>query len=862
MTPVQTETKPAARPAEQRPARWPNWLKPQLLPLLVLIISMGSTYWLWKNAQQNVEQDLQASFDFRVREVTGSIEQRMKSYEQVLRGVDGLFGHDDDLNREGFRYYIDKLRLQENYPGIQGVGFSKIVPAAQKEKHIAALRKEALADYAIKPDGQRDVYSPIVYIEPFTGVNQHTLGFDPYASPISRTAMERARDLNKPIISRVMKLAQDSGKAEQAGFIMYLPVFRIDAPKSSFADRRANITGWAYSSFRMSNLMEGILGERADDIAVQIYDGEVISRDALMYDVSGSAVGSAGSLPSMSATHYIGVGGHTWTLVIKSLPGFEAQIDTDKPGFIAKIMLGGSLLLALLSWLFVHGRARAVEDAGKLAVAQASYRSMFDNALDAVLLLHDNVIIDCNAPAQTLFGYRREQIVGQTPVRFSSTAQANGQPSSDLGSKIEDSVEKGEPIFEWLFRRYDGALIYCDVAVRRMVVGDEALVLTNVHDITGRKKAEQEIKRTSSELEAILQSALVGICYISERRHQWVNNKFADMMGYAPEELIGQPTLIHFPNEESWTAIGDLAYPVIAQGQSFSIDWQMKRKDGSLFWAELFGKSVDDQDPGKGSIWTYLDITHRKQAEEEIRAALAQQKELYHLKSRFVSMTSHEFRTPLATIMSSAELLKYYSDKMPAEERAEVIDSIEKAVKRMTRMLEDILTIGKVDADKIEFRPAPLPLRNFCESLVKEIPLTIETSAREKCVIDLQIVGDCGEVIFDENLLHHIFTNLLTNAVKYSPAGGTVFFGVVCRSKEIEFTVADQGIGLPGDDVAHLFETFYRASNVGNISGTGLGLAIVKRAVELHSGTIKVDSILGTGTRFVVTLPTTQPSPS
>jgi signal transduction histidine kinase len=178
----------------------------------------------------------------------------------------------------------------------------------------------------------------------------------------------------------------------------------------------------------------------------------------------------------------------------------------------------------------------------------------------------------------------------------------------------------------------------------------------------------------------------------------------------------------------------------------------------------------------------------------------------------------------------------------------------------MTRMLEDILTIGKVDADKIKFRPELLPLRKFCEGLVSEIPLLLEDADKGKCVIELQIIGDSGEVHFDERLLHHIFGNLLSNAFKYSPAGGKVFFGVVCRPSEIEFTVADQGIGLPGEDVAHLFETFYRASNVGNIAGTGLGLAIVKRSVELHNGTIKVDSILGTGTRFVVTLPTAAPT--
>lgn len=849
----------ASRPdgfSNERAATRRGWLNPLWLPVAVLIVSLGSTAWVWRNAQENATRDLQATFDFRVREVSGSIEQRMKSQEQILRGVSGVFGHGSKLDRDGFRQYIEALRLPENYPGIHGVGFALIVPLAGKETHTALLRKEGFTHYAIKPDGKRDVYSPIIYIEPFSGSHESALGFDPYTSPILRTAMERARDLNKPIVSRLITLTQEPGKIEQPGFMMYLPVFSTNAAHRTFADRRANTAGWVFTSFRMSELMDGILGERTDDIAIQIYDGEVINSDALMYDVSNAITDRKSSVVPLKATHHMGIGGHTWTLVIKTLPGFEAQVDSDKPGLITRIMLGSSFLLALLTWIFIQGRTRALEDAGKLATAKASYQSMFDNALDAVFLLRDNVIVDCNGRGQTLLGCPREQIIGQTPVYFSPLLQPDGQASSERACEIKNRLATGEQFFEWQFQRRDESTVFCDIALRQMLIGDEMLYLANVHDISERKKAEQEIKRTSSELEAILQSALVGICFITNRHHQWVNKKFATMMGYEPEELIGQSTRIHFPDESSWQLIGDLAYPVMAQGKPFSTDWQMRRRDGSLFWAELFGKPVDENDSSKGSIWTYLDITHRKQAEAEIRAALEQQKELYQLKSRFVSMTSHEFRTPLATIMSSAELLKYYSDRMPAEERTEVIDSIEKAVKRMTKMLEDILTIGKVDADKIEFHPELLPLQKFCEDLVSGIPLLLEASDRAKCRINLQVIGNIGELRFDEKLLHHIFDNLLSNAVKYSPAGGTVLFTVASRPQAVEFTVADQGIGLPADEVEHLFETFYRASNVGSIAGTGLGLAIVKRAVDLHGGTITVDSVLGAGARFVVTLPT------
>ncbi len=841
--------------APHRPAAWRR-LPPQLLPVLVLLVTMSITYWLWRAAQQDTFDDMQTRFDYRVREVAAALEQRMNTYEQVLRGVDGMYANVEGAGRKELVRYLEKLKLEENYPGIQGVGISLRVLPQQREQHTAAQRRTGLAKYAITPEGEREVYSPVIAIEPLPENGINTIGFDPYTVQISRTAMERSRDLDKPIISRMIKPSQEAGKDGQVGFIMYLPMYKPGHAHQSVSERRANIIGWAYAEFRMGRLLEGILGGRTDDISIRIHDGEIASRDTLMYDSGGGSTTAGAGGIRLTTTRYVEVGGHTWATEIRSLPGLEAQMDIGKPMMIARIGLGSGLLLAVLSWLFLHGRVRALQDAAKLAAAEASYQSMFENAQDAVFLLRDNIFIDCNPRAEILFGCKREQIIGEGPEGFSPQIQPDGSLSSDSVRKNVRLAYDGEqPFFEWLHLRDDGSSVYCDIALRRVMIGGEALILANVRDINDRKKAEDEIKRTSAQLEAILQNALVGICYVVDRRHQWMNSKFAEMMGFAPEELIGQQTLIHFPDEKSWIDIGKAAYPVIEQGKPFSADWQLKRKDGTVFWAQLFGKCVDPTDLSRGSIWTYLDISGRKQAEDEIKAALEKQKELNQLKSRFVAMTSHEFRTPLATIQSSAELLKYYSDKMPAEERQEVICSIEVAVKRMADMLENILVIGKVDAAKTEFQPAWAPLKPFCERLVREIQITADQAAQNKCRLSFQMLGDSGPRLFDERLLHYILGNLLSNAVKYSPNGGEIFFGVVCRPESTEFTVADQGIGMAQNDVAHLFETFYRASNVGNISGTGLGLAIVKRSVDLHGGSVKVDSILGTGTRFVVTLP-------
>ncbi|OYV02197.1 MAG: hypothetical protein CFE45_01435 [Burkholderiales bacterium PBB5] len=277
---------------------------------------------------------------------------------------------------------------------------------------------------------------------------------------------------------------------------------------------------------------------------------------------------------------------------------------------------------------------------------------------------------------------------------------------------------------------------------------------------------------------------------------------------------------------------------------------------GRTFPIELAITRVSLNDPEKFEFCAFLrDITQRRQAEEEIRTSLEKQRELNQLKSRFVSMASHEFRTPLATILSSTDLLEHYYTKLPDHERTELFGAVALAVKRMTKMLEDILVIGKDEEERMEFNPQPLALDAFCESLVQEQRAELIAAGPLRHTLNMSVHGSQLHARFDDKLMRHIFGNLLSNALKYSPAGGTVDFDVRADAHAFHFAVRDQGIGIPEADVPRLFETFHRATNVGNIVGTGLGLAIVKRSVDLHGGTIGVRSTLGQGTVFTVTLP-------
>ena len=236
--------------------------------------------------------------------------------------------------------------------------------------------------------------------------------------------------------------------------------------------------------------------------------------------------------------------------------------------------------------------------------------------------------------------------------------------------------------------------------------------------------------------------------------------------------------------------------------------------------------------------------------------AMAQQMELNALKSTFVSMTTHEFRTPLATILSSYELLQDYNDRMSPAARADTLESIAKAARRMVTMLDQVLTLGKADAKLLEFNPRPLNLPAFCLQLRDEALAGLAAHPSEHAeplTVHLELTQDT--VLADEKLLRHILGNLLSNALKYSPCGQSASFSIHNDSDAVVFTVQDHGIGIPADELPHLFGSFHRASNVGDIPGTGLGLSIVKRAVESHGGSIGVQSELGRGTLFTVQIP-------
>lgn len=241
----------------------------------------------------------------------------------------------------------------------------------------------------------------------------------------------------------------------------------------------------------------------------------------------------------------------------------------------------------------------------------------------------------------------------------------------------------------------------------------------------------------------------------------------------------------------------------------------------------------------------------RRLSETAIRITLEKEKDLSELKSRFWSMAAHEIRGPMTSILGCAQLLEHEHRKLTEERRRELLYIIQHSVREMDQLLNDVLAIGRVEGGNLQFDPAPFDLEQFCQGLVEQIQFSASSN---HCIL-LNQHGYCKNVCLDQKLLRYILTNLISNAVKYSPEGNTVYLDLFYGESQVTLKVRDTGIGIPLEAQKHLFEPFQRASNVGKIPGTGLGLTMVKRCLDLHGGQIAIESKVGIGTTVIVELP-------
>lgn len=361
-----------------------KWERSPAVAWITLLIMLMLTAVAWNLVKKGEEATAQADFNGYVSRTHESVEQRMRAYEQVLRGGIGLFAASDHVSRQDWHAYVNSLKIDQNFPGIQGIGFSLRVPANALQQHIQAVRSEGFPDFVVKPPGSRSEYTSIIYLEPFDKRNQRAFGFDMFSEPTRHAAMVRARDTGNPATSGKVILKQETESDVQAGFLMYLPLYAKGASIDHVMQRRQALVGYVYSPFRMNNLMQGILGGEGQsrNINLEIYDGPNVSADTLMYDHDGLAQGNVAPRKSLFRNvASVDMQGRIWTLVITSTPDFEARIDRSKPVIVALAGVVISFLFFAVVWSLATHRARAMALATQMTDALRRSEERFDLAI-------------------------------------------------------------------------------------------------------------------------------------------------------------------------------------------------------------------------------------------------------------------------------------------------------------------------------------------------------------------------------------------------------------------------------------------------------------------------------------------------
>ncbi len=398
-------------------------------------------------------------------------------------------------------------------------------------------------------------------------------------------------------------------------------------------------------------------------------------------------------------------------------------------------------------------------------------------------------------------------------------------------------------------------LVFAAVLLALYLSSNRALIVTLRFGRENERLLEQ-VKEAKERLDLALHAANILIWdWDARRRDVFLGGSWANILGLGKEggtrsleELAG---LVH---PDDLPRVKQALTDCRSGGRSeYVAEHRVKTLAGGWVWSLSRGRVIERDSSGSAVRMTgvNVDIDDRKRAETELLAAVQREKELSELKSKFVSTASHEFRTPLATMLSSAELLEHYSESLGPEERRNLLQTIQGSAKRMSEMIDDVLTLGRAESGVLKLNLGPTNLHELCSRVVSEFRI----AQGKQHVITLDDRFDRLEAYMDERLLRHILNNLLSNAVKYSPPGSEVTFSLERREEKAAIEIQDRGIGIPPQDQPRMFESFQRASNVENRPGTGLGLAIVKKAVELHGGEISLNSAVGSGTRFTVVLP-------
>jgi PAS domain S-box-containing protein len=778
----------------------------------------------------------------------------MQAYESILRGGVGLFNASSDVSRKEWQIYTSSLEPSQNIPGIQGFGYAQHIMPAELARHTRKLQAEGFKDYAVKPPGTRAEYTSIIYLEPFNTRNQRAFGFDMFSEPTRQAAMVQARDSGHATLSGKVILKQEAGKEVQFGFLMYLPRYQKNAVLDTPEQRKHSLQGYVYATFRMNDLMQGILG--ADDtkkpVDLEIYDGTNINDASPMYDYDNIIHGNNEKKRRLfNHVRPLVVSNHVWTLALTSTPEFEATIDHSKAKIIAMAGTLLSFMIFVLAWFLATQRGRAETLArqmvGALKVQENLTQAILDEAADGIITINGKgEILSLNRAAEKIFGYAIAEILGKN-IKMLMPEPYHSAHDGYLVSYLTTGKQKIIGIGrEVTGLRKNGEQFAMDLAVSEVKQeGNERLFAGILRDISQRKAIEEKLLLSEERFDLAIRGANDGLWdWDMQTNTSYHSPRWNSMFGYPEVETTVSSgdwlKQIH-PDDVARVKQEVKAYLDELKTQ-YHTEYRMQHKDGHYVWILSRGIAQRDEH-GKPlrMVGIYTDISKQKQMDS--------------MKSEFVSTVSHELRTPLTAIRGALGLVNGGVTGALPEQAKVMLDLAYKNTTRLLTLINDILDIEKIQSGKMDFNLKVQPLM----PLVKEA-MEVNSGYAEQYKVTFNLVSSLPEinVNVDGDRLIQVLSNLLSNAAKFSHVGGTIDVAVSNHLKGVRVAVSDHGVGISEVFYDKIFQKFTQvdSSDTRHKGGTGLGLNISKAIIEMMHGEMGFESEVGVGTTFYFVLQT------
>jgi PAS domain S-box-containing protein len=591
-----------------------KFIKYYYLAVATFLLIFLLTLFVYKDYRERARLRSENLFELKTNQAKLAIEKRVWDYIQVLKGAKGLLVASDSVTRQDWREYISTLNVEENYPGIQGLGFAQLLTPEEVGDHVQQVRAEGFPDYAITPQGERSVYSSVVFLEPFSGRNLRAFGFDMYSEPTRRKAMEYARDNNSPTMSGKVKLVQETEEDVQAGFLIYLPVYRNKFDPKTVTYRRKELAGFVYGPFRAKDLMKSIIGKEYEGLDIDVFDGKHPNEASLLYNKNGKSAYFApvfqDQLTKLTTLH---VSGHTWTLYFSAPSDLGGGMERQS----SYLILAGGTVIGLLLFSMVWTLS-------KIRKSNLVKQIITDNASAALFTIDKHGICTfMNPSAEKMTGYSPEE-VRQKPLHdLVHHTRPDGTPFPKADCPIERSYLEGKnlPSHEDVFIRKDGSFFAVSCSARSLYENGELVsTILEVRDITEEKKAQLAIVESEARFRNMADSAPVMIWVNDENgKTTYLNKQWLHFTGQSMEEALGK----------GWQAAvhpDDLEYAqtvyreALKKKEAYKVEYRLRRHDHMYRWMVITATPrANPNGDFMGYIGSVTDISERIEAEQRIK---------------------------------------------------------------------------------------------------------------------------------------------------------------------------------------------------------------------------------------------------